>query len=64
MSFILSNYAVKGIFADGYECIRGGRNEAECMKELGNMQDKHGELIWYSNITDEEFIEEMLKKNM
>ena len=55
--FILSDFAVEGRFADGYEQIIGGRCEQECVEELANMQDEHGELVWYSSVADEHYFE-------
>lgn len=48
-------YMVEGEFADGYTYTAGGSSEAECVETLANMQDKHGELVWYSGITDEDY---------
>lgn len=48
-------YMVEGEFADGYTYTAGGNSEAECVETLANMQDKHGELVWYSGITDEDY---------
>lgn len=48
-------FLVEGEFADGYTCEVGGDSEAECIEKLGNMQDKHGELVWYSGVTDENY---------
>ena len=47
-------YMVEGEFADGYTYTAGGNSEAECVETLADMQDKHGELVWYSGITDED----------
>lgn len=48
-------YMVEGEFADGYTYTAGGNSEGECVETLANMQDKHGELVWYSGITDEDY---------
>jgi hypothetical protein len=48
-------FLVEGEFADGYTCEVGGDSEAECIEKLVNMQDKHGELVWYSGVTDENY---------
>lgn len=48
-------YMVEGEFADGYTYTAGGNSEAECVETLANMQDKHGELVWYSGVTDEDY---------
>lgn len=48
-------YMVEGEFADGYTYTAGGNSEAECVETLANMQDKHGELVWYSGVTDDDY---------
>lgn len=48
-------YMVEGEFADGYTYTAGGNSEAECVETLANMQDKHGKLVWYSGVTDEDY---------
>lgn len=48
-------FIVEGEFADGYTCEVGGNSEAECIEKLGNMESKHGELVWYSGVTDENY---------
>lgn len=50
---ILFPWEVEGEFADGYRYTAKGDSEAECVEKLGDMQDKHGELVWYSGTTDE-----------
>lgn len=50
---LLFPWEVEGEFADGYRYTAKGNSEAECVEKLGDMQDKHGELVWYSGTTDE-----------
>lgn len=52
---ILFPWAMVGRFADGYTCEVAGDSEAECVEKLGNMQDKHGELEFYSGIDDDDY---------
>lgn len=44
-----------GKYADGYEAIVGGFDEDDCMYKLVYLQDKHGNLTWYSGYEDEDY---------
>lgn len=44
-----------GEYEDGYEAIVSGYNEGDCMCKLVYLQDKHGNLTWYSGYEDEDY---------
>ena len=46
-----------GKFADGSEFYVGDFSEYDCMGQLINLQDKHGELTWYSGVNDEDYVD-------
>ncbi len=43
------------IYEDGEEIEAGGNSEAEYMERLAQFQDEHGEMTWYSGVTDENY---------
>lgn len=59
---ILTPYQVEGEFADGFRYTAQGNSEAECVETLGDMQDKHGELVWYSGSEDEYYTTGRLRR--
>lgn len=44
-----------GEYEDGHEAIVSGSSEDDCMYKLIHLQDKHGELTWYSGYEDEDY---------
>ena len=34
-----------------------GLNEEDCMYKLISLQDKYGPLVWYSGVTDEDYVD-------
>lgn len=44
-----------GRFEDDEEITVGGFSEDDCMKQLIDRMDEHGELTWYSGVTDEDY---------
>lgn len=52
---VLFPWAMVGRFADGYTYEVSGDSEADCIEKLGNMQDKHGELEYYSGVDDDDY---------
>jgi len=44
-----------GRYADGEEVEVSGNDEEECMGKLIDIEDKHGEMTWYSGVTDEDY---------
>lgn len=54
---ILYPFRFFGQFADGLEMQVDGYSEQECIEELANYQDKHGELIWYGGACGEGYVD-------
>lgn len=46
-----------GRYADDEEIIVGGNDEEDCMYELIEKQKQHGNLVWYSGVTDEDYVD-------
>ena len=44
-----------GQYEDGEEIEVKGSDEAYCMCELIDLQEKHGKLMWYSEAGDEDY---------
>lgn len=44
-----------GRYKDDYEAEVGGFDESECMEKLIALQPEHGDLIWYSGYSDEDY---------
>lgn len=45
-----------GRYEDDYEAEIGGNNEEDCMCKLIDLQEKHGNLVWYSGYCDEDYV--------
>lgn len=54
---IIYLWKMVGRYADDEEIIVGGNDEEDCMCKLIDKQDKHGNLIWYSGVTDEDYVD-------
>lgn len=50
---LLYPYKMIGRFTDGTEKAVGGNDEEDCIYQLIEMQERHGELTWYSGCCDE-----------
>lgn len=52
------NYPWKMVarYADDYEAEVGGFDEKDCMGKLIDLMEKHGEMVWYSGFTDEDYV--------
>ena len=46
-----------GRYADDEEIYVGGQDEEDCMYELIEKQKQHGNLVWYSGVTDEDYVD-------
>lgn len=55
MAKILYPWKMVGQYADGHESIVSGNNEEDCMYKLCALQEKHGEMTWYSGYSDEDY---------
>ena len=53
---ILTPWKMVGRYADDEEIYVGGYDEEDCIYKLIAKQDQHGELIWYSGTTDEDYV--------
>lgn len=42
--------------ADGEEIEVGGFSEEDCMEKLCDLEEQHGEMTWYSGVTDEDYV--------
>lgn len=55
MAQICWPWKMVGRYADEEEIEVGGFSEEDCMTKLIDLQEKHGELTWYSGVTDEDY---------
>lgn len=54
---ILTPWKMVGRYADDEEIIVGGYDEEDCMYKLIAKQEQHGELVWYTGINDEDYVD-------
>lgn len=54
---ILYPWKMVGRFEDDFEIEVGGNDEEDCMWRLAKLQDKHGDLIWYSGVSDDDYVD-------
>lgn len=54
---ILTPWKMVGRYDDDEEIEVGGCNEEDCMCKLIDLQEKHGELVWYSGVCDEDYMD-------
>ena len=54
-SSIFEPWRICGEYKDGFSVTIGGNDEEDCMQRLINLQEKHGNLTWYSGFTDQDF---------
>lgn len=54
-SKIKEPWRICGEYKDGFFVTVGGNAEEDCMGMLIGLSDKHGELIWYSGYSDEDY---------
>ena len=54
---ILTPWKMIGRYADDEEIEIGGCDEEDCMCKLIDLQEKHGELVWYSGMCDEDYVD-------
>ena len=57
----LTEWKVWGIFEDSFDAIVCGNTEQECMEKLCNISG-HGNLVWYSGLTDDDYIDGELRR--
>lgn len=54
-SSIFEPWRICGEYKDGFSVTIGGNDEEDCMQRLINLQEKHGNLTWYSGYTDQDY---------
>ena len=50
-----------GEFADGYSCEIGGDDIGDCLYRLTKLEDRHGELVWYGGVNDDDYVDGELR---
>ena len=50
---ILTPYKMYAEFEDGYGGNYGGNDEGECIQEICDAQELHGECKWYTGVNDD-----------
>lgn len=55
MSQICWPWKMVARYADEEEIEVGGYDEEDCMTKLIDLEEKHGELTWYSGYNDEDY---------
>lgn len=53
---ILYPWKMIGRYADNTEVTVSGNTEEDCMCMLADLTEKHGDLTWYSGVTDEDYV--------
>lgn len=51
----ISERGICGEYKDGFSVTIGGNDEEDCMQQLIDLQEKHGDLTWYSSYTDQDY---------
>lgn len=54
-SSIFEPWRICGKYTDGFSVTVGGNNEEDCMQRLIDLQEKHGDLTWYSGYEDQDY---------
>lgn len=54
---ILTPWKMYGEYEDGTEIVVGGFNEYDCMDKLCYRQREHGELMFYTGINNEDYVD-------
>jgi len=54
---ILYPYKMVGRYEDGFEIEVGGNDEGDCIWYLDKYSENHGELVWYSGVCDDYYID-------
>lgn len=53
----MNKWKMVGRYADDEEICVGGCDEEDCIYKLIELQEKHGELTWYSGVCDEDYVD-------
>lgn len=54
-SNILEPWRICGEYKDGFTVTVGGNSEEDCMEKLIDLQEKHGDLTWFSGYQDQDY---------
>lgn len=54
---VICPWKMIGRYADDEEIYVGGQDEEDCIYELIEKQKQHGNLVWYSGVTDEDYVD-------
>lgn len=54
---ILMPWKMVGRYADDEEIYVDGFDEEDCMYKLCKLQEKHGEITWYSGVNDLDYVD-------
>lgn len=54
-SCILEPWRICGEYEDGFTVTVGGNSEEDCMEKLIDLQEKHGDLTWFSGYKDQDY---------
>lgn len=55
-SCIYEPWRMCGEYEDGFTVTVGGNDEEDCIQRLIDLQEKHGDLIWFSGYTDQDYV--------
>lgn len=54
---ILYPWKMCGRYEDDFEITVGGNSESDCMWRLCNLEERHGNLTWYSGFCNEDYVD-------
>lgn len=63
-SSILSPWKMIGEYSDGYATEAGGNDIGDCLYKLENIASKHGDLIWYGGVNDDNYVDGELRQDV
>lgn len=52
---VYTPWKMVGRYEDDEEIVVGGCDEEDCMYKLIKLTEKHGRLVWYSGVCDEDY---------
>lgn len=52
---ILYPWAMCGEYADGFNTVIGGDDIGDCLWQLDQLSENHGDLIWYGGLCDDNY---------
>lgn len=51
------NFAMVARYEDDAELTFYGRDEDDCVWKMADVQDKHGNVTWYSGLCDDDYVD-------